>query len=278
MKFISKYYYILLNLVSLLLLLSIYVVPNGIVRVILAIPFLLFICGNVWINVLFPRRIAVNNIQRIVLSISLSIFIIIFTGLILNFTPWGINLNSIVTSLTFVVFVGSIVAFYRQQKLNPDERIQISIQFNSSSHHTTSLVLYLLLGVTVVTSIGIIGYHLINPVSSEKFTQFYLLDKDDNVFNYPTTVSLGGDITVNIGIANQEQTLTTYNIEVSVDGTDIKDIGPILLQNKQIWEEPFSYTTTKQGSNQQLDFVIFKDGNPDPYLDPLSIWFDVTSP
>ena len=277
MKFISNFFYLLLNSVSALLLLFIYVVPNGVVRTILAIPFLLFISGYVWVGILFPRRTTLNGAERVVLSITLSIIIIILTGLILNFTPWGINLNSIVIALTSVVLLGSLVAFYLQTRLSSQERIQLTIQSPLFKRGSIGLVLSLLLIIVVVSSVGLIGYHLINPNSSEKYTDFYLLDENGKVFNYPVNVKLGQNVIVTIGLVNKEQEETEYSVEVLMNGTKISDIGTIQLNSNQTWEDTYSYIATKLGTDERLDFVLYKDQSLQPYLNPLYIWFNVTA-
>jgi len=226
---------------------------------------------------LFPRRTTLNGAERVVLSITLSIIIIILTGLILNFTPWGINLNSIVIALTSVVLLGSLVAFYLQTRLSSQERIQLTIQSPLFKRGSIGLVLSLLLIIVVVSSVGLIGYHLINPNSSEKYTDFYLLDENGKVFNYPVNVKLGQNVIVTIGLVNKEQEETEYSVEVLMNGTKISDIGTIQLNSNQTWEDTYSYIATKLGTDERLDFVLYKDQSLQPYLNPLYIWFNVTA-
>ena len=60
-------------------------------RVVLALPLMLFIPGYCVIAALFPKDGDINLIERFVLSFGLSIAIVPLIGLGLNFTPWGIR-------------------------------------------------------------------------------------------------------------------------------------------------------------------------------------------
>jgi len=98
------------------------------VRVILGLPFILFIPGYILIFALFPIKKTekgIDIIERIALSFGLSIAVVPLIGLALNYTPWGIRLEPILLSIfIFVVGVG-IVAIYRWIQVNSNERFTI---------------------------------------------------------------------------------------------------------------------------------------------------------
>jgi len=101
---------------------------GGTVRVILGLPFILFIPGYILIFALFPTKKTdkgIDIIERIALSFGLSIAVVPLIGLALNYTPWGIRLEPILLSIfIFVVGVG-IVAIYRWIQVNSNERFTI---------------------------------------------------------------------------------------------------------------------------------------------------------
>ncbi len=78
------------------------------VRVILGLPFILFIPGYILIFALFPARKtdrSIDIIERIALSFGLSIAVVPLIGLGLNYTPWGIRLEPILLSIfIFIIF------------------------------------------------------------------------------------------------------------------------------------------------------------------------------
>ena len=105
-------------LASLLALLSIYLLPQQLpflaVRWILGSVFVLFMPGFVAVEALFPNSSEMDLIERVALSIGLSLTLVPLVGLMLNFTTWGITLQPIVTALSILTFGLAGVAFARQ--------------------------------------------------------------------------------------------------------------------------------------------------------------------
>jgi hypothetical protein len=104
--------------------LSIYVVPADLpwvsIRWVLGSVFVLFIPGYATAEALFPKRSELNSLERFALSVGLSLAIVILVGLLLNYTPWGIRLASLVISLTIIslgLVLASLVMGYFQQDL-----------------------------------------------------------------------------------------------------------------------------------------------------------------
>ena len=75
------------------------------IRIPLALPLLLFIPGYSLVSVLFPRKGDLTGIERLTLSIVLSIAIVIFDGFALNYTPWGFRPAPIVISLSIITLL-----------------------------------------------------------------------------------------------------------------------------------------------------------------------------
>ena len=80
------------------------------VRVLLALPVMLFIPGYYIILALFPKGSDIDLTERMVLSVCVSLAVVPLIGLGLNFTPWGIHLDPIVTAITVFTLVMIIVA------------------------------------------------------------------------------------------------------------------------------------------------------------------------
>ena len=65
--------------------------PWDVLRIVLGLPLVLFFPGYTLLLALFPRKDRLGGVERLVLSIGLSIVITAFLGLIINFTAWGIT-------------------------------------------------------------------------------------------------------------------------------------------------------------------------------------------
>lgn len=83
-----------------LLLFPTVVFTSGAFRIAFGLPFVLFFPGYTLVSALFPRRGDLSGIERVALSFGLSITIAPLIALILNYTPWGIRLYPILTSVT----------------------------------------------------------------------------------------------------------------------------------------------------------------------------------
>ena len=95
--------------------------PIVYLRSALGIIFVLFLPGFTFIRVLFPAKVPVktssenmDTIERIALSFGMSLVLAAITGLILNYTPWGIRLTPITLSLLALTIVFATAAVLRE--------------------------------------------------------------------------------------------------------------------------------------------------------------------
>jgi hypothetical protein len=90
-------------------------------RYVLGSIFVLYLPGSMLIEALYPRSEDLESLERLALSMGLSLAVVPLIGLILNYTPWGIRLTPIVTSLatfTETMAVLALVRKYRYYRLN----------------------------------------------------------------------------------------------------------------------------------------------------------------
>ncbi len=81
-------------------------------RIIIALPVVIFIPGYCLTAALFPGRQDIDGIERIALSIGLSIMVVPLIGLWLNYTIWGIRLIPImITLIIFTVLMAQIAQY-----------------------------------------------------------------------------------------------------------------------------------------------------------------------
>ncbi|NAT10278.1 hypothetical protein C4E22_01785 [ANME-1 cluster archaeon AG-394-G06] len=106
---------ILVDILSALLVSVIAFFPNSPARIILSLPFILFFPGYVLICALFPRRKDLDIVERLVLSLGLSIAVTSLIGLMLNYTPFGIMLYPVTFSLFLFILLISAAATYRRR-------------------------------------------------------------------------------------------------------------------------------------------------------------------
>jgi hypothetical protein len=94
--------------------------PIVYLRSALGIIFILFLPGFAFMKVLFPTKVPIktssenmDTIERVALSFGMSLTLAPIVGLILNYTPWGIQLTPIALSLLALTIVFATFAFLR---------------------------------------------------------------------------------------------------------------------------------------------------------------------
>jgi len=83
-------------------------------RYMLGTLFVLFLPGYALVETLYPKQEDLKPLERLALSIGLSLALVPLVGLILNYTPWGIRLDPIVIALTTLTLPLLIASAYRK--------------------------------------------------------------------------------------------------------------------------------------------------------------------
>ena len=262
-----------------LLLFPVVVFTTGPLRIGLGLPFVIFFPGYTLLSALFPKRDDLSGIERVALSFGLSIAVVPLIGLILNYTPWGIKLYPILTSITLFIIVTSAVGWYRQRKLPAADRF--SVTFKASLPNwggTTKLdrALSISLVVVIVAALGCLGYVIATPKPGEKFTEFYILSIEGKAEDYPQQVILGEPVDIVIGVVNREYQPASYWVGITIDGVENSqvDIGTLAHEEKR--EKRVSFIPQVAGEKRKVEFHLYKNGEDEPYFeDPLRLYIDV---
>ena len=293
-KFAKYPYDIIICMVWSIILLPIALMDiEGVIRIILGLPFILFIPGYVLIFALFPARKTdrgIDLIERIALSFGLSIAVVPLIGLLLNYTPFGIRLEPILLSIfIFIMGIGSVGA-YRWFKTESEERFIVQIDVSlPKSESKLDKVLTIILIASIIIAISSLIYVIATPKIGEKFTEFYILGSDGVAEGYPRYVHLGDKAEGIIGIVNREYKTINYTLEIWLVNQETlynetleENITTIYnmwfvektettLDHKLLdleqpwepqWETEFSVPIDKNGSFK-LEFLLFTTPTPD---------------
>ncbi|MEM0118141.1 MAG: DUF1616 domain-containing protein [Conexivisphaerales archaeon] len=107
-----------LLVVSAITLLSIFVIPQQppfiYVRYIAGASYVLYLPGYSLIEALYSKAGELDDLERLALSIGLSLAVVPLIGLVLNYTPWGIRLIPIILSLMIFTIAMAIIAAKRK--------------------------------------------------------------------------------------------------------------------------------------------------------------------
>ncbi len=262
-----------------LLLFPVVVFTSGVFRITLGLLLVLLFPGYSLLSALFPKSSSLSGIERIALSFGLSIAIVSLIGLILNYTPWGIGLYSILTSVILFILVTSCIAWYRQWNLPFAERFSVAMHISLpkwGKMGSVNKVLYVSLAVAILTAIGYLSYVIATPKEGERFTEFYLLSMEGKAEDYPNQVTLGEPVELMIGIVNHEYEVTSYRIDIMMNGGTVNQIKSKMLANEERWEEVISFIPQSSGKSQKVEFWLYKYDETTPYFkESLHLYIDV---
>ena len=213
----------------------------------------------------------------------LSIAITPLIGLILNYTPFGIKLDSILVSLGSFNLLFSLLALHRRftarDPFLPKIKIKEIIEWNKMSKLDKILTAILL--VAIFVSIAALVYIIITPKQGEKFTEFYILGPEGKAAGYPTNLRVNQNATIIIGIANHEYRRVNYTIEIWLVNASYNnkttihhmyffdrfnvtlDHMPINVEGNWTpqWETTYSFSINKTGK-YKMWFLLFKETLP----------------
>jgi hypothetical protein len=123
----AAWYWITIIL-SIVTALTVFIIPENsypltYIRNILGTIFVLCLPGYTLIKALFPTQVPIkttteslDTIERIALSIGVSLALVPLVGLFLNYTPWGIRLTPIVLSLFTLTVIFATTALVREHQ------------------------------------------------------------------------------------------------------------------------------------------------------------------
>ncbi len=240
------------------------------VKTLLSIPLMFFLSGYSLIAVLFPGKDDLDGIERLSLSIGLSIAVVPL-------------LSPPLLVLSIFTILLSTGAYARRSMIPEKNRFNVDFGFffksvkNSFKVNSKKVdrILTVVLIISIILAISLTVYVVVVPKEGEKFTEFYILGMEGKAENYPTQLTVGQEGELIIGVVNHEYTNVTYQLEAKLDGTVINERS-ISLMNNESYERPFLFKAEKKGEDQKLEFLLYKDGEilPEPYLS-LHLWIDV---
>jgi uncharacterized membrane protein len=251
------------------------------IRIIFALPVILFIPGYCLIAALFPKEDDIELIERIALSFGLSIAVVPLMGFGLNFTPWGVRLDPIVLSLILFTLVMVLCAYYRRSLLPPEERFRMPFSQIAGSLRkelfpggrsrfdrflTATLILVILIG--LITTISVFTV----PKEGERFTEFFVLGENRTAAMYPDRINTSQNYPIYVGIGNHEFRSITYTIETWIIRTEFNNLTntsriiamdpndklSLTLAHNETRIIPYNLSVKKTGYNR-FEFLLYKE-------------------
>ena len=283
---------LIISILTVLLVIISVLIPSNIVQIILGLPAILLFPGYSFVAALYPGKEDMNRIQRLALSIGVSVAIGTLIGLILNYTPWGVVPESVLFSVSIFILLASAFALLRRNKVPGRNKYiyQLTISWPVWASGVLSKLLFVSFIVSIVVTLGVISYVTVSPRVEAAFTEFYILGLNGEAQDYPEVFSLeSGDVTrieygdgnyvfdkfgmVTLGIVSHEQEKASYYVLANIDGEQIginydggvvNRIGPFELAQGEKWEQKIGFAPQYAGDNQKVEFLLFKETDSIP--------------
>lgn len=297
-----------------------YEVPR-IVRIGLAIPLVLFFPGYALISVLYPRRTprenvesqaldphrldvltalprnyGINGIERLALSVVMSITVVPLLVFGLNFTPLSLTPAPIIGALGVLIILLATVALVRRLRTPSDRRFtifhRVVLPRDIEPTGYRRLVLgklrgggsagewaaRLLLTLSIVIFAGSIAYAASAPPAERKtFTEAFLVAEDEGgnltTDSVPREFTQGESEELVLGLTNHEHERVEYVVVVKVqrisDGVVSEEERQgefsVSLAHGETRYHRHDVRPTMRGENLRLTYLIYRDSvPPDP--------------
>lgn len=254
-----------------LVILSPLLVSLGAAHLFLGLVFVLLLPGLVLQWALFPCRGDLDGLARLALSVGISLGIVPLVALLLDWLPWGIRLETIITAEVGIVALGIGIVWSRQRSLPPDVcwgALLIRPEAYGARRIIGTLVVIFIAAVVLLGIVETTG-------PGESSTIFYLLGPDGAAAGYPRRGIVGEPITVTAGIRNEEEVSVEYRLEIADGERLLGKAGPFRLNPGAIYEGLVTFTPARAGDRLRVEFLLYRNGLPIPYR-TLWLWLEVT--
>jgi uncharacterized membrane protein len=269
-------------------------------RTIFSIPFLLFLPGYILVSAFWPKgcekkqevREGISVLERLALSFGLSVAIIAVIVLGLNFTPWGIRLYPIMGAICCFIVVFAFVALFKRMKIPKNERFSVDVPIMMPNINDWTLldkVLSVGIVIVIIAAFSVLYYVAVTPAEGVKFTQLYILNDNEIADNYPTTLTIGENATVRVGVICNEWRTVNYTVVAGIENatqiiyyddwshtftlTNDTGIGRyISLDHENKFEQDFNVRFNEPG-RYKLMWQLYMDGKETDR--EVHLWVDV---
>ncbi len=239
-------------------------VPNRllIIGIILALPLVLILPGYMITQTLFCKHSPapesssslilqpslkigqpVNNADRIILSLGLSMAIDVVVGFALNILPIGLQGLSWILSLGLITTVFALlVAFLRRKD---------AVKVAGIPRPSISIYKYILCGLAILVATIAIWLSIVRPPDPQpSFTQFWMFPAKNN------------SCEVLIGIHSFEATSVTYRIVMTSNGVPVTTWSSVVLAPQQEWKQSVSIKS-QASNNMYVEARLYRADKPE---------------
>ena len=227
------------------------------VRVALGLVVVLAAPGYALMSALFPRSDDIDGVERLALTLGLSIAATPLVGLVLNATPWGIRLVPMAVGLTLFTALFTALAAWRRRRAGPEQAF--TWPWGTPLMRQGSLlaagVMAVLLGVPALAV-------ALRP--PEHATEFYVLGSTGQLQSYPTRLEPGEPFTITLGITNHEREALSFRLGIPFD-LRYDQARTTVIEPGDRWQRTLELTAPESQGRTRLEFELYRPDDTEPY-------------
>ena len=192
---------------------------SPVLRTIFALPLVLLLPGYALTAVFFPPNRRLGIPECAAFSLGLSLAIAAFGGLLLNWTPWGLQAGSWAVLLASVTVGASLVALVRRRG-----RLATDAGWPNTELRVHHVLMFGLAALIVVAAIAVARGGALHQ-STPGFTQLWILPAGET-----------DQDAVRVGVYSMESSSKQYSLLILVSGRVVREWPSIELEPKETWE------------------------------------------
>lgn len=229
----------------------VFIVPASWVPLrILTLPLVLVLPGYALSSALFIHSKSFGIVERFVLSLGLSIVIVILSGLVLNWMPFGLRSNSWAVLLSCITLGSCVVALIRRREQNVSTSVWSGIRNFGFTFRQRLLLGAAAIIIGAAVAVSIVGA---KEQSYAGFTQLWILpasraDESKNI--------------VHLGVSNMESKAMQYRLAVDEDGKVIKEWLSINLNPNEKWEVTLVLPRSEHTATMRVEAMLYRSDAP----------------
>lgn len=271
------------------------------IRVALALPLVLLLPGYAFVSALFPESPTEDGtgfgaLERIALSVALSLAVVPMIAYAANFTPYGVTLLPIAVAVVAWTVLFSLIGLVRRARLAPADRYGLAsgdalgvlpglfsvrqrrpgetrgpFEPENERHLLLNVVLVFSL-LTLLVGGAYMGFAAQSLPDEKPHTELYLLTENDEgeltANDLPTDLSAGETEPITIAIENHEGETRTYTTVVYQQEVTLSDDGRTVESVDGQEELDRFETTVENGETERVGYDVGPTENGDVY-----VWF-----
>ncbi|WP_336328815.1 DUF1616 domain-containing protein [Halovenus sp. HT40] len=264
------------------------------VQAVIGILFIFYAPGYAVVSILMPaahipgvetnrtKPTEVSFIERSLLAVGLSVAIVPSIGVILHFSPLGLDPDIFLLVIGILTLLASIGAIIRRERLQRSQQFKIrslSYMFGgvlTSARSDKEAYLNIIFAVGIILAIAGIGTAVAMSDNGERFTEFYIQSEDpDSVEQvageYPPNMTISGEYEFTVGITNQEHNTEEYAVVVQLqrmeDGEVVEtsqiDQFTTTVAHGETVKRPVTVQPEMTGENFRLSYQLYRGSPPE---------------